>query len=170
MKKIAMMVVALAMTLGASAQFEQGKYYLGASMTSFDASYSGLEEFKLGVDAKAGYFFMENLMAYGQVGYKHYGQEAIPDYFTAGIGARYYIVQNGIFLGASGKYIHASSSYNDFMPGVEVGYAFFINRTVTIEPAIYYDQSFKKHSDYSTVGFRIGIGINLFQNTPSYFR
>ena len=56
------------------------------------------------------------------------------------------------------------------MPGVEVGYAFFINRTVTIEPAIYYDQSFKKHSDYSTVGFRIGIGINLFQNTPSYFR
>ena len=63
-----MMVVALAMTLGASAQFEQGKYYLGASMTSFDASYSGLEEFKLGVDAKAGYFFMDNLMAYGQVG------------------------------------------------------------------------------------------------------
>ena len=165
-----MMVVALAMTLGASAQFEQGKYYLGASMTSFDASYSGLEEFNLGVDAKAGYFFMDNLMVYGQVGYKHYGQEAIPDYFTAGIGARYYIVQNGIFLGASGKYIHASSSYNDFMPGVEVGYAFFINRTVTIEPAIYYDQSFKKHSDYSTVGFRIGIGINLFQNTPSYFR
>ena len=79
-------------------------------------------------------------------------------------------MQNGIFLGVSGKYIHASSSYNDFMPGVEVGYAFFINRTVTIEPAIYYDQSFKKHSDYSTVGFRISIGINLFQNTPSYFK
>jgi hypothetical protein len=170
MKKIAMMIAALVMTLSANAQFEQGKMYVGASMTGFDASYSGATEFHLGIDAKAGYFFMDNLMAYGQVGYKHYGQEAIPDYFTAGIGARYYIVQNGIFLGASGKYIHASSSYNDFMPGVEVGYAFFINRTVTIEPAIYYDQSFKKHSDYSTVGFRIGIGINLFQNTPSYFR
>ena len=165
-----MMIVALAMTLSANAQFEQGKYYLGASMTSFDASYNGLEEFKLGVDAKAGYFFADNLMAYGQVGYKHYSQEGIPDYFMAGVGARYYIVQNGIFLGVSGKYIHNSSSYNDFLPGVEVGYAFFINRTVTIEPAIYYDQSFKKHSDYSTVGFRIGIGINLFQNTPSYFK
>lgn len=165
-----MMVVALAMTLGASAQFEQGKYYLGASMTSFDASYSGLEKFKLGVDAKAGYFFMDNLMAYGQVGYKHYGQEGRNDEFMAGVGGRYYIVQNGIFLGVNGKYIHRDKNYNDFMPGVEVGYAFFINRTVTIEPAIYYDQSFKKHSDYSTVGFRIGIGINLFQNTPSYFR
>ena len=170
MKKIAMMVVALAMTLGASAQFEQGKYYLGASMTGFDASYSGLEEFNLGVDAKAGYFFMDNLMVYGQVGYKHYGQEDRNDEFMAGVGGRYYIVQNGIFLGVNGKYIHRDKNYNDFMPGVEVGYAFFINRTVTIEPAIYYDQSFKKHSDYSTVGFRIGIGINLFQNTPSYFR
>jgi hypothetical protein len=161
MKKIAMMVVALAMTLGASAQFEQGKYYLGASMTGFDASYSGLEEFKLGVDAKAGYFFMDNLMAYGQVGYKHYGQEAVPDYFTAGIGARYYIVQNGIFLGANCKYVHGAGGYNDVMPGVEVGYAYFISRTVTIEPVVYYQQSFKDHSDYSKVGFRIGFGIYL---------
>ncbi len=170
MKKIAMMVVALAMTLGASAQFEQGKYYLGASLTGLDASYSGLTEFKLGVDAKAGYFFADNLMAYGQVGYNHESREGKPDHFMAGLGARYYIVQNGIYLGVNGKYVHDNSNYNDFMPGVEVGYAFFINRTVTIEPAIYYDQSFKKHSDYSTVGFRIGIGINLFPNTHDYFK
>ena len=47
------------------------------------------------------------------------------------------------------------------MPGVEVGYAFFISRTVTIEPAIYYDQSFKDHSKYSTVGLKVGFGIYL---------
>ena len=163
MKKIAMMVVALAMTLGASAQFEQGKYYLGASMTSFDASYSGLEEFKLGVDAKAGYFFMDNLMAYGQVGYKHYGQEAIPDYFTAGIGARYYIVQNGLYLGASALFKH-HKGYDDLLPSVQVGYSFFVSRTVTIEPELYYEQSFKNHSDYSQFGLRIGIGIYLFKD------
>ena len=47
------------------------------------------------------------------------------------------------------------------LPGVEVGYAFFLSRTVTVEPSIYYDQSFKNHSDFSTIGFRIGVGVYL---------
>lgn len=49
------------------------------------------------------------------------------------------------------------------MPGMEVGYAFFINRSVTIEPAIYYDQSIKS-SNYSTVGLKVGIGVYLFDD------
>ena len=47
------------------------------------------------------------------------------------------------------------------MPCIEVGYAFFVSTTVTIEPAIYYDQSFKNHSDYSKIGLRVGFGIYL---------
>ena len=39
--------------------------------------------------------------------------------------------------------------------------AYFVSKQVTIEPAIYYDQSFKKHTDYSTIGFKVGIGIYL---------
>jgi len=164
MKKTILAILALAMTLGANAQFEQGKAYLGASLTGLDLSYSGNTKFHFGVEAKAGYFFWDNIMGYGQVGYQHYGADGVDDNFVAGVGGRYYIVQNGIYLGLNAKYVHASS-YDDFMPGVEVGYAFFINRTVTIEPAIYYDQSFKKHSDYSTIGLRIGIGINLFKDS-----
>ena len=49
------------------------------------------------------------------------------------------------------------------MPGVEVGYAFLLNDAVTVEPAIYYDQSFKNHKDYSTIGFKIGVGVFLFK-------
>ena len=156
-----MILVALVMSLTASAQFESGKGYLGASLTGLDLSYSGSSKFHIGVDAKAGYFFADDLMIYGQVGYNHSGKEGVSDSFMAGIGGRYYIIQNGIFLGLNGKYVH-NGGYNDILPGVEVGYAFFINRTVTVEPSIYYDQSFKEHSDYSTVGLRIGIGINLF--------
>ena len=37
--------------------------------------------------------------------------------------------------------------------------SFFLNRTVTIEPAIYYEQSFTNHSKYSNVGLRVGFGI-----------
>ena len=55
-------------------------------------------------------------------------------------------------------------SYNDFMPSVQVGYAFFVSRTVTIEPELYYEQSFKNHKDYSNVGLRIGIGVYLFND------
>jgi hypothetical protein len=75
---------------------------------------------------------------------------------------RYYIIQNGIYLGAGATYKHANHNYNDIMPGVEIGYAFFINRHVTIEPALYYEQSFKDHSKYSNVGLRLGLGIYLF--------
>ena len=170
MKKLLVILAVVLMPLAASAQFEEGKVYSGASLTGLNLSYSGAEKFNIGLQGQLGYFVADDVQLYVQGGWQHAGDDLKFDQVELGGGGRYYIIQNGIFLGASGKYIHASSSYNDFMPGVEVGYAFFINRTVTIEPAIYYDQSFKKHSDYSTVGFRIGIGINLFQNTPSYFR
>ena len=99
-------------------------------------------------------------MLSAQVGYQTSSNDLIPNHYEVGAGARYYIEQNGIFLGAGAKYVH-TGHYNDFMPGVEVGYAFFISKTVTIEPAIYYDQSLKDHSQYSTIGLKVGIGIYL---------
>ena len=57
--------------------------------------------------------------------------------------------------------VHTYHNYNDLMPGLELGYAFFVSRTVTIEPSVYYNQSFKSHTNYSTVGFRIGVGIYI---------
>ena len=97
-------------------------------------------------------------MLTGQVGYEK--TKDVPADFTAGIGARYYIIQNGVYLGAGCNYVH-HSGYDDFMPTVQVGYAFFLSQTVTVEPEIYYNQSFKNHKDYSTIGLRIGFGIYL---------
>lgn len=159
MKKVLMALAALLVSISASAQFENEKVYLGASLTGFDLSYNGLQELRLGVSAKAGYMFDDNLMLLGELAYDNPGHGA-KDAFAVGVGGRYYIEQNGLFLGANAKFVH-SSGYNDIMPGVEVGYAFFLNRTVTIEPALYYQQSFKDHSDYSTIGLRIGVGIYL---------
>ncbi len=102
-------------------------------------------------------------MLLGQLSAEHNGSEAVADHIMVGAGGRYYITQNGLFLGANCKFLHANHNYNDVMPGAEVGYAFFINRSVTIEPAIYYDHSFKD-SDYSTVGLKIGLGIYLFDD------
>lgn len=161
MKKIIMLLAFMALTLSGYAQFEQGKYYVGASLSGLDVNYSGSEKFNLGLDVKAGYLLYDDWMITAQAGIQHSGNDDIADTYSVGIGGRYYIVQNGLYLGVNAKLIHANHNYNDLMPGLEVGYAFFLNRTVTIEPAVYYDQSFKNHSDYSKIGLRIGIGIYL---------
>lgn len=159
MKKFALMAVALVMSLAANAQFEQGKGYLGASMSGLDLSSQG-KKFHLGLNAKAGYLFMDNLMGLAELGYEHW--EDASDQFVLGASGRYYIEQNGIFLGAGLKFKHAKD-YNDLMPGVQVGYAFFLGRTVTLEPELYFDFS-TKDFDYSCYGLRIGVGIYLFKD------
>ena len=151
MKKIAIAALALVVSTTAHAQFESGKQYIGASMTGLNLSYNGSQNLNLGIQAKAGYFVEDDWMLLGQVEYNHSGLEGVKGY---------YIEQNGLYLGGGVKLAH-SGGYNDFMPGVEVGYAFFLGKSVTLEPAIYYDQSFKKHVDYSTVGLKLGIGIYL---------
>lgn len=163
MKKIAIVLVMALATITAKAQFQQGKGYLGASLTGLNLHYNGQDGFNLGLEAKAGLLFEDNWMLLGNVGYEHNGSEAVADHIVAGAGLRYYIIQNGLFLGVNGKFVHANHDYNDVMPGAEIGYAFFINRSVTIEPSVYYDHSFK-NSDYSTVGFKLGIGIYLFDD------
>lgn len=163
MKKLAIVLVMALVTITAKAQFQQGKGYLGASLTGLNLHYNGQDGFNLGLEAKAGLLFEDNWMLLGNVGYEHNGSEAVADHIVAGAGLRYYIIQNGLFLGVNGKFVHANHDYNDVMPGAEIGYAFFINRSVTIEPSVYYDHSFK-NSDYSTVGFKLGIGIYLFDD------
>ncbi|MBP5388433.1 MAG: outer membrane beta-barrel protein [Prevotella sp.] len=161
-KKLSFLLLALAMTLTASAQFEQGKKYISASFSGLDFSYNGTSDLNVGFQAKGGYLLDDNLMLLGSIGYNHIGDDITPDRFSVGAEGRYYIIQNGIYLGAGATYKHGSNDYNDIMPTVEIGYAFFINRTVTIEPAIYYEQSLNDHSKYSNVGLRIGLGIYLF--------
>lgn len=161
MRKSILLLAALLISVTASAQFEKDKTYVGASLTGLNLNYSGVGDLSLGVQAKAGYMVDDNLLLFGEVAYNHEGKSDAGDLLSAGVGGRYYIEQNGIFLGANCKFIHGFHNYNDVMPGVEVGYAYFISRTVTIEPSIYYQQSFKNHSDYSTIGFKIGFGVYL---------
>lgn len=151
--------MALMMSVAANAQFEQGKGYMGASLSNLDLSMQG-RDFHFGFNAKLGYLLLDDLMATAMVGYDHL--EDSNDNLTLGVGGRYYIVQNGLYLGAGVKYKHAKG-YNDVLPGIKLGYAFFISRTVTIEPEVYFDLSTKK-SDYSCYGLSVGVGVYLFKD------
>ncbi len=158
MKKFILGIFMLLCTTMTYAQFEQDTYYVNASLSGLNLSYSGSEKLNFGVDVIGGKFISDNLSVLGTFGYDsmHGG-----DYknITLGAGGRYYIQQNGIFLGLGVKFVHANINYNDVMPTAEVGYAFFMSKTFTLEPSVYYNQSFQNHKDYSKVGFRIGVGL-----------
>lgn len=158
MKRTLFILVVLTFSTCAFAQFEKGTKYVGVNFSGLGASYSGSEKFRIGMGAQAGYFFMDALAAVATINWDK-NVDGAPAYFSMGAEGRYYIRQNGIFLGAGFKYKHCGEGYNDFMPNVEVGYAFYINHYVTIEPAIYYEQSLKNHSDYSKIGLRISAGL-----------
>ena len=166
MKKIALFVVALLMTVTVNAQFEQGKGYLGASMSGLDLS-SQAKEFHFGLNARAGYFFMNSLMGIVDLGYDH--KADAKDQFSLGAYGRYYLIKNGLYFGAGLKYKHAGGGYNDLLPGAQLGYAFFLSRTVTVEPELYFDLSTKKFGN-SCYGLRVGIGVYLFKDQYTFKR
>lgn len=149
----------LCAVLGAKAQstpFAQGVKYVGASVSGLGFSYSSNEKFRFGLDATAGYFVADCLQLRATIGYDH--TKAIDD-VSVGAGCRYYFDQCGVFLGAGAEYDHFTPSNNDVMIPCEVGYAFFINHYITLEPSVYYKMSLHDFSNNSTVGVKVGIGI-----------
>ena len=163
-----MAAISLMMAMSVNAQylndsetpFTEGKFYVSASASSASFAYSKSTDFKLGLNAKAGYLFMDNLMVLGVVEFS--GQNNFDILTTQiGAGARYYFENCGIYLGAIAKYAHVKSfetNFSDFRPELHAGYCFFLGRHVTLEPEAYYEHSFKD-SDYSGFGLRIGIGV-----------
>lgn len=74
----------------------------------------------------------------------------------------YYLSSCGVYGGLGMAYKHLSSG--DYKKNLvcltpEVGYAFFLGRNLTVEPAVYYDLSFNHTSEYSKLGFKIGFGL-----------
>ena len=156
MKKLFIMLALAVGTLSAHAQIAKGTKYVGASISGIGLSYSSSQKFRFGLDATAGYFLADCFMLRGNVSYDH--TKEIND-VSVGVGARYYFDQCGVFLGAGAEYVHYTPSSNDVQIPVEIGYAFFVNRYITIEPSVYYKMSLDSFSEKSTVGARIGLGF-----------
>ena len=158
MKKVILCAMLMLASIGAKAQFEAGTKYLGISATGLGISYSSNEKFRIGLDATAGMFIADKVLVRANIGYNH--TDYVDD-FSAGIGARYYFRENGIFLGAGGEFSHLTKNNNDLMIPIEVGYAFYLNHYIAVEPAVYYKMSLDDFSDKSTVGLKIGFGFHF---------
>lgn len=159
MKKLIFSLCLLCMAIAAQAQFEQGKWIVNPSVTGLTLSHSSLEDTRFGIGAQAGAFVVDNAALLVSLGGDW--TESIDSYY-AGVGGRYYFQATGIYVGAGLKMKHwkpeHAGSVTDFATFAEAGYAFFLTKTITLEPALYYDLSFKD-SDYSKFGLKVGFGI-----------
>lgn len=152
------MMVLLA-SVNSFAQFERDKYYINTSFTNLDLNYSASSKLNLGVNAAAGLFIEDGWAVVSELGVD-YSQKTLTN-LSLGAGVRYYLYRNGIYAGIGALYNHDeaphSKSMNEVRAKVEVGYAFFLNHYLTIEPAVYYNQSFKDQ-DFSKFGVKLGFG------------
>lgn len=155
MKKIISFLFVLFVAISANAQFREGTKYINASLSNFGFSYSKADRFRFGLQLDAGYYFADRWMINANVGYEH--TRAIDDLYAGG-GLRYNITQNGLYLGAGAQFSHLTKGSNDIFIPVELGYTFYLNHYLTIEPAVYYKMSTSHFGDNSTVGFRLGLG------------
>lgn len=161
MKKGVFVICLLMASVFAHAQFEEGRWIFNPSVTGLNFSHSDIDGgTRFGLLAQGGAFVVDNvalLITLGAEWSKPY------DTRTAGVGGRYYFSKSGIYVGAGFKMKYWAfdgrrHNTTDFSLGAEAGYAYFISKNITIEPAIYYDLSFKD-SDFSKFGIKVGFGI-----------
>ena len=145
--------------LSAHAQFEKDTWYLNTSFTELGLTHSKSEGTRFGFQASGGVFLVDNLALL--VSFKGHYVKHGTDESMVGTQLRYYFSECGVYGGLGLSYKHLSAGSFDkslvcFTP--EVGYAFFLSRNLTIEPAVYYDLSMNHFKDYSKFGIKLGFG------------
>ena len=191
LRKVLTMLLIAVSCMQASAQFEKYTSYLNTSLTGLGLSYSKDSRFKMGVQATGGYFVEDCWMVYGRFGFEHQGARGVMknrNDLQIGVGGRYYIEQNGIFLGVGLAYQHATNvtfsqhesiigettengpveirtvynyygnrNYVHLTP--EVGYCFYVNNYLSIEPSVYCNLCLNRFSEGTEIGLKLGMGF-----------
>ncbi len=137
------------------AQFEKGKMYIAGSFDGLGLAYNGATHLTFGLSANAGYMVHDDWMVMCNLGVDTYWRYA---QVKVGASARYFFEQNGIYLQANAKYEYYKHHCGTVALGPEIGYCHYLNKHLTIEPALYADFSLNDFSQHTTVGIKIGIG------------
>lgn len=158
MKKSLMIIAFLFTALVAKAQFEKELGYWIRRLPDLICRTAVLKT-QFGFQVQGGAFLEDNIALLVHIG----ADWTDPiDVYSLGVGGRYYFDRTGVYMGAGLKMkkwdLKGGVEEDDYAFGVEAGYAYFLSKTVTIEPAVYYDMSFKD-GDYSKIGLKIGFGF-----------
>lgn len=154
MKKIFVLLLMSVLTLGASAQFEQGTHYAGAYLSGLGIGYDK-GNFRFGIGGEYGYYIKDSWMVGGSLSYEYAGVHALkikPNF-------RYSFMSNGINLGCGLQFEHAGSDRNFIQLCPQVGYTFYLNDKISLEPALYADFALNDFKNGTSAGLKIGIGL-----------
>jgi hypothetical protein len=159
------LALGLLVCFSSQAQTEQGKILVGANSelafmsTSLDGVDDNFTQFNGAVDF--GYFFIDNLVFGAILGYESQKcDEFNIDYsaFTYGLQGRYYY--ENFFVAAA--YVSQKEKDEDAVNDARfgVGYAFFINDFISVEPMVFYSLGLGDNKN-NTFGGRIGFAIYI---------
>lgn len=158
MKKIVLTLCLLVAALAAQAQFERGKWIVNPSLTGLSLSHNTeTDRTTFGLQGEVGSFMIDNLALMVGAGAEWNYSGTNADVYQMGVGVRYYL-NNGIYVGVKVNMDHLKmKGYDESQVGfgAQLGYAFFLNRTVTIEPAAYWNIN----EDRSHFGLKVGFGF-----------
>ena len=157
MKKLFAIIMLLGATTAAMAQFEKDTKYVGASLTGLNLSVSDRHDLHLGLDLKGGYFIQRDWMVEGLFGFNY--SDSKVERLVIGGKARYYTRENGLFYAAGLQYVHEYRRYDDLQLTPELGYCYYLNHYISVEPSIYLDMSLTDIGHKSELGLKVGIGI-----------
>lgn len=159
MKKIIFTICLMVVAIGsAKAQFEKGTWIVNPSVTGLELSHSDIDDTYFGVELKGGAFLLDNVALLVDLGGRWMDNY---DRYTVGVSGRYYFDRVGLYTGVGLGLNHwkiGEFDDTDYSVNLEVGYAFFLSKTVTIEPAAFCNLSLTD-GDYTKYGLKVGFGF-----------
>ncbi len=174
MKKVilSLAIVTIA-AISANAQTETGTWLLGGSAGFSSAKVSGASESTttISIAPNAGYFVADNVAVGAQIAFEsvnkdHSSFAAAPfvRYYFLPLGTSAKLFANGTF--GFGSYKPEGQSSQSFTAWeLSAGPAFFLNKSIALETAVYYGQSKAKDvPSTGTFGLKVGFQIHLNPN------
>ena len=163
---IALTACLLVFGVAARAQFEKGQWRFATALTGLNFNHdTENSRTTFGVELSGGAFIVDNTILSVHVGAEWNEGDTERDTYTAGVGVRYYFDRVGIFVGLNGniaRYNYDSEwkamgykSDTRLWAGFELGYCFFLSRTVAIEPSLVWDLD----KDRSRFGLNVAFGF-----------
>lgn len=174
MKKLLLLVVAMATFTFTNAQTEEGAMFLevntgfgafaeygtGFHLRSSKVGDDTVTSYNIGVEG--GYFLMDALAIKLGLGFGDTGAEGDSSTFSYKLGAKYYLSEKfPLQVDVNGASL-AGADENPLFIGLQGGYAWFLNDNVSIEPGLRYNLSMNEDfSDEGVLQFNIGFVVHL---------
>lgn len=146
------------LSTGAFAQFEKGTTFVKGSVSGLGLSY-GNETWNFGFDAEAGQYIADQWLILGNVGFDHVGTGN--NIFDMGVAGRFSWQKNGLYAQVGLNYNHdtCKRAKNCCSIVPEIGYTFYVNHYMAIEPALYWKCCVNNFEYGSKAGLKVGLAF-----------